>query len=157
MNTYNIEFLEEKLGKFNKEFEFPRISLYEGSLIYVEEETRDALDIALEKINLNHDLNPTYIWGYVTSNNSIYFTRTYGENKIFVYNPERMKKSEYIKGKLNLLKNLDMENVEKIFDQKAVFDYFYKQLWDLRINLAKQIRKKMNYKTIPLYLKPNIL
>ena len=43
-------------------------------------------------------------------------------------------------GKLKLLNNLQIDTIDDLFDQKAVFDHFYKKLWDLRLELGKEIR-----------------
>lgn len=144
MFRYDITFLEEKLGKFDKEYIYPRTSLIEGSLIYVEKNTKEDLSNEINQIKQDESINPTYIWGYVKKTNAIYFTRSFGENKVFIYNPELMKKTDYVKGKLIVLKNLQKDTVDNLFDQKAVFDYFYKKLWDLRLELGKEIRDKNN-------------
>lgn len=142
MFKYDIRFLEEKLGEFDKEYQYPRTSLIEGSLLYVERNTKEELDDEINQIKQDEFLSPTYIWGYVSKKNAIYFTRTFGENKVFIYNPDAMKKTEYVKGKLKVLKNLQHDTVDDLFDQKAVFDYFYKKLWDLRLDLGREIRDK---------------
>lgn len=139
---YNIDFLEKKLGKFDKEFQYPRNSLIEGPLIYVEKSTKTELENEINNIKKDESINPTYIWGYVTETAAVYLTRTFGENKVFIYNPTSMKKTDYVKGKLKVLKNLQKDTIDDLFDQKAVFDYFYKKLWDLRLELGKEIRDK---------------
>jgi hypothetical protein len=139
-NIFNLNFLEEKLGEFNKDLKYPRISLIEGSLIYVENNTKQELFDELDKIKSNNSLNPVYKWGYVKESNAIYVSRTFGENKYFIYNPQNMKQSEFVKGKIKIIKNLDVESINNLFDQKAVFNYFYKKLWDLRLELGKNIR-----------------
>ncbi|MBZ2164491.1 Eco57I restriction-modification methylase domain-containing protein [Methanobacterium spitsbergense] len=143
MFSFDITFLENKLGKFDKEYIYPRISLIEGSLIYVEKNTKEELDNEINQIKNNESLKPTYIWGYVNRTNAIYLTRSFGENKVFIYNPHSMvNTTEYIKGKLKVLKNLQRDTIDSLFDQKAVFDYFYKKLWDIRLELGKEIRNK---------------
>lgn len=142
MFKYDITFLEEKLGDFDKEFQYPRTSLIEGSLIYVEKNTKEELDNEIILIKQDESLNPTYIWGYVNETNAIYFTRAFGENKVFIYNPKSMKKTDYVKGKLKVLNNIQLDTVDDLFDQKAVFEYFYKKLWNLRLDLGKEIRDK---------------
>ena len=139
---YNIQFLEEKLGKFDKNYQYPRNSLIEGPIIYVEKETKNDLEYEINKIKNNNSINPTYIWGYVTETDAIYVRRTFGENKVFIYNPTSMKKTEYVKGKLIVLNNFKKDTIDDLFDQKAVFDYFYKKLWDLRLELGREIRDK---------------
>lgn len=139
---YNIQFLEDKLGKFDTEYKYPRISLIEGALFYVEKQTKKELEEEITLIKINESFNPTYIWGYVVENGAIYVTRSFGENKIFIFNPTSMKKTEFVKGKLKILKTLQKDTIDNLFDQKAVFDYFYQSLWNLRLGLGKEIRNK---------------
>lgn len=138
---YNLEFLEQKLGEFYKESEYPSTSILEGSLIYIEKENKKELDAEIQRIK--EDRNPAYIWGFTTKNNAVYASRATGENKIFIYNANgTIKKTEYIKGKLKVLNNLSEDTIDDLFDQKAVFDYFYKRLWKLRLDLAQEIMDK---------------
>ena len=136
---YNLEFLEKKLGKFYKESEYPRISINEGSLFYIEKENKVDLNKEIQKIK-DENKTPAYIWGYTTKNNAIYVRRATGENKIFIYNSNAIKETVYVKGKLQVINNLSEKTIDDLFDQKAVFDSFYKKLWNLRLDLGKEIR-----------------
>ncbi|MDR3222264.1 MAG: Eco57I restriction-modification methylase domain-containing protein [Methanobrevibacter sp.] len=139
-DLFNLKFLEEKLGEFNKDLKYPRISLIEGSFIYVEKNTKKELNEEINRINYDDSINPVYIWGYVSEYNAIYLSRTFGENKSFIYNPQVMSRSEFVKGKLKVINGLERYSINDLFDQKAVFNYFYKKLWDLRLELGKNIR-----------------
>lgn len=143
-DNYNINFLEEKLGKFDKEYQYPRTSLIEGSLFYVEKPSEDELKHEIKNIKNDESLNPTYMWGFVSETKAVHVIRTFGENRVFNFNPETMKGTEFRKGKLKILNNLDIDTFDKLFDQKAVFDYFYKKLWILRLELGKVIRNRNN-------------
>jgi len=143
---YNLQFLEKKLGKFDTEYEYPRISLIEGPLFYVEKQTKKELEEEIKRIKSSESMNPTYIWSYEIENGAIYVTRTFGENKVFIYNPTSMNKTEYVKGKLKVLNELQEDTIDNLFDQKAVFDYFYKKLWDLRLPIRLLMIIYMNLK-----------
>jgi hypothetical protein len=138
---YNLKYLELKLGKFYQEYEYPSQSIFEGKLLYIEKENKKELDAEIQKLKENNKI-PAYIWGFTTNNNAIYVSRATGENKIFIYNPEAIKRTDYVKGKLKVLDNLNEDTFDDIFEQKAVFDYFYKKLWDLRLELGREIRDK---------------
>lgn len=141
MTKYNLQFLEEKLGPFQKEHQYSTKPISGFNLIYIETKTKKELNDAVKKIK--DEMNPGYIWGYVKNTKSTYVTRAFGENKIFIYNPEVFKnRTDYVKGKLKVLNKLTSDNINDLFDQKAVFDYFYKKLWDLRLELGKEIRNK---------------
>lgn len=138
--NYDLNFLESKLGKFDREFTYPKISLIEGFLIYIEKDNKEDLKKEINNIKNEGVIFPAYIWGYVTENNSIYLSRSFGENKVFNFNPDWNKKTDFIKSKEKVLKNLDIETINDLFDQKSLFDSFYKKLWYIRIDLAKAIR-----------------
>ena len=140
MTKYNLDFLEKKLGPFHKEYNYPTKPVSGFNLIYVEKKTKTELDDVISKIK--DEMTPGYIWGYVEDTNAIYVTRAFGENKLFNYNPMSFKKTDYVKSKLKILSKLNSENINKLFDQKAVFDSFYRKLWDLRLDLAKEIRDR---------------
>jgi len=140
--TYNLQFLEEKLGPFQKEYQYPTKPISGFNLIYIETQTKKELDETVKKVK--EQMNPGYIWGYVKDSDAIYVTRAFGENKIFIYNPTTIKKTDYVKGKLKVLNNLSKNSINDLFDQKAVFDYFYRKLWDLRLDLGKELRDKNN-------------
>ena len=143
MTKYNLEFLEEKLGEFNKDFKYPSKAISGFNLIYIETQTKGKLEETLREIK--DETNPGYIWGYVKETDAIYVNRAFGENNIFIYNPDFSKnKTDYIKGKLKVLNNLTEDKINDLFDQKAVFNYFYKKLWDLRRDLGIEIRDKNN-------------
>lgn len=139
---HNLQFLKETLGKFDEEYQYPRISLIEGPLFYIEKETKKELEKEIEIIKKDETKRPTYIWGYVKETQAIYVTRTFGENKVFIYNPNWSNKTDYVKGKQQVLDNLKIETIDDLFEQKAVFEYFYKKLWKLRLDLAREIRDK---------------
>jgi hypothetical protein len=139
---YDIKFLENKFGEFDTEYNYPRISLIEGSLIYVEKNTKIELEEEIYQIKQDESINPTYIWGYVVEKNAIYLTRSFGENKLFIFNPEWTKTTEYVKGKKLILENLQEDTFDELFEQKAVFKHFYKILWRLRKDLGAEIRDK---------------
>lgn len=140
--VYDLNFLEDKLGNFDKDFIYPRTSLTEGPLFYIEKNSKSELDNEIRQIKENPELNPAFLWGFVKDNDSIYVNRSFGENKIFIYNPDAMRRTDYVKGKLKVLDELKKDNFNDLFDQKAVFDYFYKTLWDLRLDLGEEIRNK---------------
>ena len=140
MTSYNLAYLEEKLGKFKKEYKYPTKPISGFNLIYIESKTKTLLDKIVKEIK--EEINPGYIWGYVKDTNAIYVTRAFGENKVFIYNPTAFKKTDYVKGKLKVLNNLTEDKINDLFDQKAVFDYFYRKLWNLRLDLGKEIRDK---------------
>ena len=49
MKRYNLKFLEKKLGKFYKEYKYPRISINDGFIIlYIEKENKADLNIKLK-------------------------------------------------------------------------------------------------------------
>jgi len=99
--TYNLQFLEEKLGPFQKEYQYPTKPISGFNLIYIETQTKKELDETVKKVK--EQMNPGYIWGYVKDSDAIYVTRAFGENKIFIYNPTTIKKTDYVKGKLKVL------------------------------------------------------
>lgn len=140
MTNYNLEYLEEKLGLFQKDYQYPNKQISGFNLVYVETKTKKELDKKIKEIK--EEMNPGYLWGYVIESNAIYVTRAFGENKVFIYNPTTIKKTDYVKGKLKVLNDLSEDKINDIFDQKAVFDYFYRKLWDLRLDLGKEIRDK---------------
>lgn len=141
MKDYNLVYLEEKLGSFDKKYKYPTKSISGFNLIYVETETKEELKHTLKVIK--EEETPGYIWGYVKESKSTYVTRAFGENKIFNYNPDVFKnKTEYVKGKLNVLKNLSEETINDLFDQKAVLNNFYTKLWYLRKDFGIEIRDK---------------
>lgn len=141
MTKYNLEFLEEKLGPFQKEYQYPTKPISGFNLIYVESETKEELT---EKIDIiKKEQTPGYIWGYVKETKSAHVTRSFGENRIFNYNPNVFKnRTEYVKLKLDVLKNLNKDSFNELFDQKAVLDKFYEKLWYFRKDFGIEIRDK---------------
>jgi type I restriction-modification system DNA methylase subunit len=142
MTKFNLKYLEDKLGTFQKEYQYPTKPISGFNLIYIETQTKAELDGTIKKVE--DEMNPGFIWGYVKDSNAIYIKRAFGENKIFIYNPTTIKKTDYVKGKLKVLNNLTADNINDLFDQKAVFDYFYRKLWDIRLDLGKEIRDRNN-------------
>ena len=136
---YDLKFLEDKLGKFDQSLNYPRISMREASLIYVEVDSTNELFEKIREINEDINQNPAFIWGFIRNLNTVHVRRALGENKIFNYSPA-MKRTEFVKGKKKVLNDLCIDTIDDLFDQKAVFDYFYMKLWDLRLDLAKEIR-----------------
>ncbi|ADZ09783.1 hypothetical protein Metbo_1556 [Methanobacterium lacus] len=143
MTKYNLEYLQNRLGTFNKDFKYPNKRILGSNLIYIETQTKKELNECIDKIK--DKMNPGYIWGYVNSTESTYVTRAFGENQIFTYNPEVFKnRTEYVKGKQKVLNNLTEDSINELFDQKIVFNHFYEKLWYLRIDLGKEIRDQNN-------------
>jgi len=146
MMKYDLEFLKEKLeGDFQEQHDENVdyvIKMVSGFiLVYVEAENNK--EELYEKIKIiKEKINPGFIWGYVKETDSIYVTKSYGENRLFIFNPEYANRSDYLKGKQQILNRLDDENFDELFDQKQVLDKFYKNLWDVRKDLAIEIRDK---------------
>lgn len=139
-DKYNLEYLERKLGPFDNNFTYPTKKVLGYNLIYIETQTKKELEEVNNKIK--QEMTPGYIWGYVINTNAIYVTRAFGENKLFIFNPSFNKKTDYVKSKKMALNNLSETNINKLFDQKAVFETFYKKLWNIRLCLAKEIKSK---------------
>lgn len=66
--------------------------------------------------------------------------RAFGENKQFLYNLSHSLGSEWTKGKKQKLKDLSIDNIDNLFEVKEVINHFYKELWDIRIELAGAIQ-----------------
>ncbi|MFW6015715.1 MAG: Eco57I restriction-modification methylase domain-containing protein [bacterium] len=144
---YDIEFLKEK-GFFKEEmsqtYNIPdllddtNISYKYDSinrLVYFENICRENIAPIIK--HLKGKKNYVYYW--FCEDNRIYCYRTFGENKEFLYNAKHTMGAEWIKGKRQKLREFSSTNIDMLFELKEVVDYFYKQLWLLRIKIAEAI------------------
>lgn len=82
--------------------------------------------------------NFDYYWFW--KEGRIYAFRTFGENKQFIFNTQHSKKTEYIKSKKDKLSKFSSDNPTALFDVKDIISRFYRNLWNLRLKLAKAIK-----------------
>jgi hypothetical protein len=145
---YNLEYLKSN-GYFN-EIINDSIRTEEGETIdfkfdpssriaYFEDVSTDSIkDVSKE---LKRSKNFDYYWFWNNDPGRVAVIRTYGENKQFIFNQSLNRGVEYRKSKESKLEDIE-SGLSGLFDVKDVVNKFYKNLWDIRLNLARSINTK---------------
>lgn len=142
---YDRDFLE-KNGFFERPIEQTervrgrQLSLtvdQQARIAYLENEPVDELGDLFSDLRVQTEYD--YFWFWNDSESRVAVYRTYGEKKRFVFNQSRSRSTDYRAGKRDKLSNLDgsIKSLRELFDIKEVVDRFYKQLWDIRLELAR--------------------
>lgn len=105
-------------------------------LLYKELDSNENYVESIKEIK--NRIGATYYWFYIKNKNVVYLYRRVGENR-YVLLTEKLK-GEAKKQRLNDLKDLSWENIDKLFDTKLVFNSFYNNLQIFRIELALEIK-----------------
>ncbi|GAW91811.1 Eco57I restriction-modification methylase domain-containing protein [Calderihabitans maritimus] len=149
MSKYDIRFLESK-GFFKEKYEIEEEYEVGKSVRYVFDPIKKIAyfdnfnkeDITNIVKGLKKRRNFDYYWFW--EENRVCCFRTFGENKRFIFNLDHSLGHEWIKGKIKKLEDFSSSNPNVLFEVKEVIDYFYKRLWDLRIELASCIQDEIN-------------
>lgn len=142
---YNLSFLKQK-GFFQRpvsqteRFQGRPLSLMvdqQARIAYIENEPVDKLGDIFSELRVLTEYDYFWFWNDAESRVVVY--RTYGEKKRFIFNQSLNRSNDYEAGKRNKLSNLDgsVKTLRKLFDIKEVVDRFYKQLWEIRLELAR--------------------
>ncbi|ABE53032.1 Eco57I restriction-modification methylase domain-containing protein [Methanococcoides burtonii] len=153
MTEYDLDFLKEKgflETSINMEDKYDTA---EGTVKFVsylfDSKNRLAyfVDFNVEDIAsilkvLREKRNFDYYWFW--KEGRIYTFRTFGENKQFIFNTQHSRKTEYIKSKKDKLSKFSSDNPTALFDVKDVILRFYRNLWNLRLKLAKAVNNELD-------------
>lgn len=149
MNNYGIEFL--KSNKYFLEFQEFEELLNDGTKIkYIFDQNNnitfyqnidlDIIEKCVKEFKTKKIYDYYWFWNENKDSCRLFVFRTFGENKRFIYNSNVSLGSEWNKGKLRKLADFSFGKIDNLFDMKEVIDYFYKRLWDLRIQIAQSIK-----------------
>lgn len=142
---YDLDFLKEK-GFFERPIDQTEriqgrpLSLtvdQQARIAYIENEPVDKLGDLFSELRVLTEYDYFWFWNDSESRLAVY--RTYGEKKRFIFNQSLNRSNDYEAGKQNKLSNLNgsIKSLRNLFDIKEVVDKFYKQLWDIRLELAR--------------------
>lgn len=143
--NYDLDFLKKK-GFFEQPIDQTEhvqgrpISLtvdQQVRIAYIENEPVDKLGDLFSKLRVQTEYD--YFWFWNDSERRLATYRTYGEKKRFVFNQSRNRSNDYKAAKKDKLSKLDgsIKSLRELFDIKEVVDRFYKQLWDIRLEIAR--------------------
>ena len=143
MNTYNRRFLEDR-GYFQQrgrdsatledrviEFEFDpdaRLAYFEA----IDPDSQQTVVSELQFLGRNFDFY--WFWNPELKRVAVY--NRYGEHKWFIYNQSLGHAADLRDSKENALEAVD-GGVGTLFDIRSVVDRFYRNLWDIRLDLAR--------------------
>ncbi len=144
MTAYDTSFLEAK-GYFNRQgsdneriegidvsFKFDpdsRLAYFEG----IDTDRHQTIVSELRSIGRNFDFY--WFWNEVEERVAVY--NRYGEHKWFIYNQSIGFAPDARRSKETLLEGIN-EGLETLFDIQAVVDQFYRNLWDIRLDIARE-------------------
>lgn len=145
MDTYNKEFLKDK-GYFQQagndtahidgkviEFDFDpdtRLAYFED----VDSEKQQTVVSELRAIGRNFD----FYWFWNPEDKRVAVYNRYGEHKWFIFNQGIGLASDARRSKEDQLESIG-EGIETLFNIQAVVDQFYRNLWDIRLNIARSL------------------
>lgn len=145
MTAYDKAFLEQH-GYFSKEgtdtahvnvreidFAFDpsaRLAYFEG----VDSDHQQSIVSELRSVGRNFD----FYWFWNPNDERVAVYNRYGEHKWFIYNQSIGLATDARRSKESQLESID-EGLETIFDIRAVVDKFYRNLWDIRLHIARAL------------------
>lgn len=143
MTAYDKAFLEQH-GYFSEEgtdtarvngresdFAFDpsaRLAYFEG----VDSDRQQSIVSDLRSVGRNFD----FYWFWNPGNERVAVYNRYGEHKWFIYNQSIGLAADARRSKESQLESID-EGLETLFDIRAVVDKFYRNLWDIRLDIAR--------------------
>ena len=141
---FDLKFLQEKGFKFQHDGEYEIADAGYLVVVYAGVDLPDQVESIRQKIFEKYSFAAT--WIFVRSTNAIYVTRPAGENRIFIFNPDWSHKTEYVKGKHELLEErFGPKEFDELFDVKAVHNTFYETLWNYRLDLARILKEQHGF------------
>ncbi|WP_227374154.1 Eco57I restriction-modification methylase domain-containing protein [Haladaptatus halobius] len=140
--AYDRAFLEEN-GYFSREssdatavdgesipFAFdPR-----SRLAYFEDIDPDTHSEVVKELRRTRNFDYYWFWNADDARVAVY--RTHGENKWFVFNQSLSRSDDAVSSDRSKLETIDT-GFNDLFDIRAVVNRFYRQLWDIRLDLAR--------------------
>ncbi|HIP92343.1 MAG TPA: hypothetical protein EYH25_02675, partial [Thermotoga sp.] len=137
---YNLDWLKER-GFFRKtiplEIEGKDVLVDEENMLaYVEVSSNEEIEKIRKELSSQ---KVKYIWFFFPDFGKVKVFRKIGEIKWFYYSPKM--RSDYLKSRIDKLKQFSPDNMNILFDIKDVVDKFYWQLWEHRISMAKSIKE----------------
>jgi len=145
--VYNLEYLKNK-GFFKNygELEIDGKTVIwdkDNYLAYAEVEDLEELKKIHDKLKKEY-VKFEYFYYYIPRENKVKVFKR-GCSVAFTYSG-RIKKSDIKKSKEDTLNKFSPENLNVLFDTKDVMDRFYNELWQLRLDMAKTIKKPIKDK-----------
>jgi|GEM_PF-1106592 len=112
-------------------------------LAYVEIENLEELEKIHNKLKKEY-VKFEYFYYYIPKENKIKVFKR-GCSVAFTYS-DKIKREDVKKSKKDKLDKFSPENLNVLFDTKDVMDRFYNELWQLRLEMAKSIKKPIKDK-----------
>jgi len=143
MTAYNKGFLEHQ-GYFGQEgqdsigLDGDEVSFFfdpTARLAYFESldpDRHQTVVSELRSVGRNFD----FYWFWNPAEDRVAVYNRYGEHKWFIYNKSIGLASDARRGKESQLESID-DGLETLFDIQAVVDQFYRNLWDIRLDVAR--------------------
>ncbi len=144
MTLYDISFLKTN-GYFNRQgtdtervegedvtFKFDpdaRLAYFEG----VDSDWHQTIVSELRSVGRNFD----FYWFWNEPEERVAVYNRYGEHKWFIFNQSIGLAADAHRSKETQLESID-EGLKTLFDIQAVVDQFYRNLWDIRLNIARE-------------------
>lgn len=105
-----------------------RLAYFEG----VDSDRQQSIVSELRSVGRNFD----FYWFWNPDNERVAVYNRYGEHKWFIYNQSIGLAADARRSKKSQLESID-GGVETLFDIRAVVDKFYRNLWDIRLDIAR--------------------
>jgi len=145
--VYNLDYLKSK-GFFEDygELEIDGKKVIwdkDNYLAYVELENLEELEEFHKKLKKEY-VRYEYFYYYIPKENKVKVFKR-GCSVAFTYS-DRISRSDVRESKKDKLNKFSPENLNVLFDTKDVMDRFYNELWQLRLEMAKSIKKPIKDK-----------
>lgn len=141
---YDIEFLKGK-GYFDQineqedtveDIDIDYVFDVENRVAYFEGVPIELVSDIVKELRTRRNFD--FYWFWEPENERVEVLRTFGENKQFIYNPDRHVR-DTARSKQSKLENISSDGLASIFDVKDIVNQFYRDLWTHRLKLAKSI------------------
>jgi len=145
MAEYGFEFLKEKgffetATSLEDEYDTGKAVSYlfdpKNRLAYFDSFEKEDIPTILSAIRKKRTFDYYWFW----KDGRLFAYRTFGENKQFIFNTSYSRRTDYVKSKEDKLSKFSSSNPTALFEVKDVISRFYRNLWELRLKLARAVK-----------------